>query len=661
MKILCHLLPAILVSTTLFSQDNVNIKFGNISPKDFILEKSPVVDSNTNAIILTDIGSTSFIGVEDYWISYVYKKYVRIKIINEKALDIATVNIHLFGKDKDKDKLDDLKAATYNIENGEIKMSQFSKSDIFEDKLSPYASETKFTLPSVKAGCIIEYSYSITSHHSYAIPEWSFQDIQYPCLYSEYKISFPDGLPYITLRYGSDSFFLKKTTRVKNNHYNIGSVSVTSNDIISLWSMKDVPAFKSEKYINSAADYLDRLEFVPAQTNADQDLGDYKAAWGNVTNDLLQDEYFGRAIDYDKASNLSNTVDRITSHSANAEESAHQLYAYVRDNFTCVPDDGIYLGENDLYTVNKRKKGNVADINLLLTALLRQKGISADPVILSTREYGKNSPDYPLLDKMNYVICMARLGNDTVYLDATKPDLGFGKLSLDCYNGHARIISRNGASLYFSPEKIREQKNTSVIIFRDADGNLGGSVNTTVGDFGSEEMRREIKTAGQKEYLDNMKAGFLNDISVSKIAIDSLRNPESPATVHCDVKIPVSGDIIYFNPVIVSEYSKNPFEPKQRKYPVELPLPVDEIYSLNMEIPEGYTVDEIPKSARVAFNGDEGFFEYLVQKEESRIQFRTRIKLNEMIFPAEDYNSLRDFFAFVIKKYSEQIVFKRKK
>ena len=85
------------------------------------------------------------------------------------------------------------------------------------------------------------------------------------------------------------------------------------------------------------------------------------------------------------------------------------------------------------------------------------------------------------------------------------------------------------------------------------------------------------------------------------------------------------------------------------------------MYTLNMEIPEGYTVDELPKSSKVAYNGDEGFFEYIIQKEDNRIQFRSHIKLNEIVFPAEDYNSLRDFFAFVIKKYNEQIVFKKEK
>ena len=72
-------------------------------------------------------------------------------------------------------------------------------------------------------------------------------------------------------------------------------------------------------------------------------------------------------------------------------------------------------------------------------------------------------------------------------------------------------------------------------------------------------------------------------------------------------------------------------------------------------------VDELPKSAKVLFNDTEGFFEYLIVKGEEGIQFRSRIKLNKATFSPEDYATLRDFYGFVVKKQSEQIVFKKKK
>ncbi len=41
------------------------------------------------------------------------------------------------------------------------------------------------------------------------------------------------------------------------------------------------------------------------------------------------------------------------------------------------------------------------------------------------------------------------------------------------------------------------------------------------------------------------------------------------------------------------------------------------------------------------------------------IQLRSRVQLNKANFESEDYQTLRDFFAFIVKKQAEQIVFKK--
>jgi hypothetical protein len=119
--------------------------------------------------------------------------------------------------------------------------------------------------------------------------------------------------------------------------------------------------------------------------------------------------------------------------------------------------------------------------------------------------------------------------------------------------------------------------------------------------------------------------------------------------------------VIYFNPLLEEGYKENPFRAADRKYPVEMPYGFDETYILNMEIPEGYVVDEMPKSTKVTFNEDEGFFEYLITKDADGIQFRSRVSLKKANYKPEDYATLRDFFAFIVKKQGEQIVFKKKK
>jgi hypothetical protein len=78
-----------------------------------------------------------------------------------------------------------------------------------------------------------------------------------------------------------------------------------------------------------------------------------------------------------------------------------------------------------------------------------------------------------------------------------------------------------------------------------------------------------------------------------------------------------------------------------------------------MDIPKGYTVEEVPKSARVKFNEDEGIFEYLIAKDENSIQLRSTVRLHKATFLPEDYHTLREFFGFIVKKHGEQVVLKK--
>ena len=52
-------------------------------------------------------------------------------------------------------------------------------------------------------------------------------------------------------------------------------------------------------------------------------------------------------------------------------------------------------------------------------------------------------------------------------------------------------------------------------------------------------------------------------------------------------------------------------------------------------------------------------FEYIVTKNSTDIQLRSKIVLNKANFEPEDYETLRNFFAYVVKKQAEQIVFKK--
>jgi len=640
------------------------ITFGKVSPGDFTLPKSNVIDGNTSAAIIADVGNISFVGNKDNnWVSYVFKKNTRIKIINKKAFDLATITIQLSGIGKHKDRIDDLQASTYNLENAKVIETTLNLADVFRDSINKNHVEEKFSLPGIKEGCIIEYSYTITSYQYWNLPSWTFQHSQYPCLYSQYQTSIPNMLGFLTVYHGADSFVVNKSETTKEL-YKMATVNVTAEIKKHKWAMKDIPPFNKELYLYNPYDYKDKIEFHLLQTYNGDDISGI-INWSSATKELLSDNEFGAAISVENSTNLTNTVERISTSDVDYMDAAKHIYSYIRDNFVCIEDNDIFLG-NDLYAIDKKKKGSVEELNLLLVALLRQKRINASPVILSTSGYGINPSGYPVLSKMNYVVCMMKMAGDTTFLDATRPFLGFGKLPLDCYNGHARIIGEHDSgSVFLYRDAIKEQKSTTVFLVNDEKGNgaMSGSFESTPGYFESYDIRNKISKIGEKDFFKDVQQSYGSDIKIENTGIDSLNHLEDPVKVHYDFNFKTDNgqDIIYYNPIIQSSFKENPFKAAERKYPIEMPYPIDEIYVLNMEIPAGYVVDELPKSSKVAYNANEGFFEYLIQKSETNVQLRTHIKLNKATFAAEDYNSLRDFFAYVVKKQEEQIVFKKKK
>ena len=95
MRLFVPIVLCLFISTLTFSQEKLNIKFGKIAPADFEVN-SPLIDSNTNAIVLADIGDTKFVGNLKGWFSLVFKRYKRIKILNKNGFDAANIYISLF-------------------------------------------------------------------------------------------------------------------------------------------------------------------------------------------------------------------------------------------------------------------------------------------------------------------------------------------------------------------------------------------------------------------------------------------------------------------------------------------------------------------------------------------------------------------------------------
>ncbi len=659
------------------AQGKLEFKFGKVTSADFKIAQNNI-DSGASALILADVGSTSFEGNNKGFFTLIFTRFMRVKILRKNGFDLGSQAIELYHDfEGNEEKLSVLNGSTFTLENGLVTESKLDEKSVFTEKYNKNIDLKKFTLPSLKEGVIFDLQYTVRSPFYSRLQPWSFQG-KYPCLWSEYTVTIAPPFHYVMKLQGDTHFDINSTKGVvgdfsirveEANTMQTSMYTLSGTSIQERWVKKNVPSLHEEPFLTTLDNYNSRVSFQLSyfQWTEKEEKQDHMTTWKNTSKQLLESENFGKALNYEN-NWMSEDLNNLTKNTTTDEDKARAIFNYVQDNFRAYNKDGyskegLYV-RSSLKDVFKKKEGNVAEINLLLTAMLRKAGIDAEPMILSTRNHGIANGDYPMIDEYNYVICLARVDGRKYTLDASESYSGFGQLPLKCYNGLGHSINQdNPTSMLFSPDSLHENRIATVIIFNDDKNQPSGSYTCQIGKNDSYRVRSEILGGTEKNYESKIKTQLGSDYTLENFTVDSLKQPNFPLTLHYDfiIKNLSSADIIYFNPIVDESYKSNPFKSMDRHYPVEMPYLLDQVYILNMDIPAGYEIDEMPKSVRVNYNENEGFFEYIIQKAQTSFQMRVHLKLNKAFFPVEEYQTLRDFFSSVVKKENEQIVFKKTK
>jgi hypothetical protein len=620
------------------AQKTETYKFKPVSLAD-VQKRIYSIDSNANAVVLADIGETvadvKTVGAEVRAYTET-KRHRRVHILKRAAYspgsDEATYIV---------DGKIEVKGATYNEENGKLVEYKLGKENIFYEKNFMDYYTTKFTMPNVKEGSIIDFTYTATGDYGYIEP-WEFQDRFNPTLWSQYIFSASDVFEYAFVKRG-----LHPLTMYDR--------SVGSGLTVHNWLMKDIPALKEENYISSYRNFISMMEMHLTGIK----FGTIDT-WDQITKSLLKNPNFGEDL---RRNNLwlKDIVNPLIADVSDPVEKSKRIYDYVRDNIKCVSHNGIFLSQS-LKEIVKTRKGSVSDINLLLATMLNYASVPTTPVMLSTKGNGYVSTIYPMISRYNYVIAAAQIAGNNYYLDASYPQLGFGRLLPDVYNGPARVIDENASQVEFIADSLRERE-VSYIALSDAKGKWTGRMQKMPTYFDSYKLRSKIQDKGLTVFTQELLKDYtMEDAEIENLSIDSLKKFEHPLLLKYDITVPASSDVIYLNPMLGEGYKDNPFKADNRLFPVEMPSAIDKTHIASIQVPEGYVVDELPKSVRVKLNeADEGGFEYIINASENVVTLNTRLYLKKATFLPQQYEDLREFFNFVVGKQKEQIVFKKKK
>lgn len=649
--------------------DESAIKFGEVTLSDFDPELHSF-DSTADAVILYDKGYSYFKENKNGWFTLIFERHQRIKVLNKNGMDAGNFIIPQYKSGKSEELIEQLKAITFNVENGEIVATPLSEKEIFKDQVNKTYNLTKFGMPNVKEGSIIDVTYTVHSTFLFNLRSWEFQG-KYPRVHSEYTTKIPSFFIYVMLRQGFVPFHDRiekssfKTYTIKPDRETASQsatfYSVPSDDKETRWIMKNVPALKPEPYTTTIDNYVAKISFQLKEYRfPGNDPYPIMTSWPKFAEQLLNDDEFGG---YFAKNNgwLNDEVKTITSGATNDLEKAQALFAYWRNKFNVSSSAGKYMTDNPK-NIWKTAKGNPADANIVLTLMLRSAGLKADPVLMSTRENGFTNDDFPLVNQYNYVVSLVEIDGKFYYLDATNPFLGFGHLPLECYNGHARIIQSLPMPVYLESDSLKENKTIIINYFSGDQNAWKGTVKTKMGYYESLSLREKLKNEGQDRFEKDLKKAQPMDVEIEDVVIENLKNFEEPINTSFSIDFGAMKevDIIYLNPLAGEQTKENPFAAADRKYPVEMPYSFRETIISNVHVPEGYEVDEMPKSTRVKLEGNAGIFEYIIQNQNGLIQLRCVLDIKKANFAPEEYSLLRDFFTYVVNKQGEQIVLKKK-
>ncbi|WP_321307553.1 DUF3857 domain-containing protein [Marinifilum fragile] len=628
------------------------IKFGKVSIDELKMQTYEK-DSSAVAVYLCDYGVSEIPYMPTTGgFQYNFTRIIRIKILKDEGLDYADLE---FSFNQRQSKVGTAKACTYNLEDGKIVKTKVSSKDRILEKSSDDIYTYKLACENVKPGSVVEFMYQITSDIPWNIGPWYFQH-SIPAIWSEFRVNVPEYFDYKKNAKGYLSFDISEHTYANGTRKNGTNFSIDQYRFV----IKDVPAFKKEPYTTSNKNYMSAVEFEIAGTRSNTGVyKDLTGNWDKINKTLMESEYFGQQLK--TGGFLKDVVDEITSKTESDEEKILAAFNYIKSNMKW--DD--YYGKfttSTLRSAFKEKKGNVADINLMLVVLLNKLGIKADPVILSTRSHGLLSLFSPSQSKFNYVIASCKVGENRIYLDATDANCPSNLLPERCINDKGRLISSQGSFFVDIKSSSISKSATIAKLKLDEDGVVSGNLDLSLNGFTALQFRDAIQDKNEEELRETMDEAY-KLIDVESVEISNLKEVEKSVISKMEVEMTEElenvNNLIYFNPFIVNKIEENPFTLEERKYPVDFTYPIDRTFMLELTVPDGYTLESKPAPARINLPEKSGQFMYSASQTGNKIMVVSRFKINKRTFLFNEYPNLKEFYNLIVAKHAEMLVLKR--
>lgn len=652
---------------------NVNAqdyRFGKVSEVE-LLQKEHPIDPTANAAILYREVKSEFQYSQDSGWYLVMDYFERVKIYNKEGFDWANITIDLY-KDRRKDILKGLRAHTYHLNaKGKVDHVRLGKDGIFEQETTKYLSQTKLTMPNIQEGSVIEYKYSIESPFIFNIDEFRFQET-IPVDKVNITFNTPEYFIYNTHQRGGVPYTVTTSSRDRNLRFNqttrdmkaFSGSGIPETTVREVSFKEDsynvdlekVPAMKVEAYAGNINSYITALQFELSYVHFPGSVMEtYATTWEDVSRSIYRSDSFGSELD--RTNYFEKDIDALLEGIRDPAEKTARIFYYVVGKMNWNGYYGYYTNEG---TRNAYKKGsgNVADINLMLTAMLRYANLNANPVLASTKSHG--IPLFPTRNGFNYVVTALELPQGTILLDATNKNAEIGVLKPEIINGEGRFIKKDGFSTWMSLRSLVPAVKSSMVSMEiKPDFSITGTAqNRFTGNYAF-LYRSQYKSLDNPDQIKSLEKN-LKQTELSEVSFENLDKLGQPVALKYNFSSfegieDVAGKL-YFSPLAFMATSENPFKAETREYPIDFGFPMKDRYIVNIQLPEGYQVESVPENAMYNLEGNKGSYRYMISQVGDKLQLSVELAINSSFMAANEYGNLKRLFELMVKKEAEKVV-----
>lgn len=640
-----------------------NLKFGKPTDEEMqmiVYEQDP----EASAVVLCHLTNVNYT-MDSFNFLVDYEVKTRIKILKEEGKEYANISIPYISnlnENYSQEEFTSFKATAYNLENGKVKKTKIGIDQIYSERIDKDYMLAKIAIPQVKVGTVVEYEYKLHSNVFYHIHDW-YASAEIPVAFANYRLEIPSIFIYNVEYSGLQK--LQSTVTAGSLAYksNSGNMTKQSKCLTNIYNCtgRNLKGLKKDDYVWNVHDYFTKITAELQRINQfDGSYRDMKRKWEQIDDILFDHPDFGHKL-YKHSKYRDELATSGISEITDLKEKVAATFKFLQQRLAW---DGEYeLLTKSFSEIAKKRNGTNADLNMMLINMLGDVGVKAYPVVMSTRKHGRIPKTYPTLNKLSTFIVGIPYGSSWLYIDASSVNGYINVLPANLYTDRARIIQKGKEGQWVDLQKMGEARTMMTVkATLSADGEMKGEIQTLYSGNAAANERDIFHSVTDSSAFIARKSSD-NGIKISQCNIEGLRDfaPNVTETIQFTKQGETSGDHIYLNPYISFPITHNPFTEKERLLPIEFPYKQAFNTSLQLTLPEGWKLEEMPQNIRV-FSKDKSITGHILYEsaDERMVTITCQFRLTKVNYENNEYDMIKQLFELFANRSKDMLVIKKK-